>query len=307
MGTDSEFKEGDVYARVTNEIVRAIEGGVKKYEMPWHRRTGEGFPRNAATGNVYHGVNVIALWAANHLGGYFLPYWATFLQWERLGARIRRGEKGSVVVVYKREEAPEDGDDCDSEKEPRLITRCSFVFNAEQVDGWSCPMPIRVDRTKKIREVDEFIGALGAEVRYGGDSAYYSPGFDRIHMPPRESFIDRSTGSATDGFYSVLLHEHVHWSGGAERLKRDLCGRFGDVSYAMEELVAELGAAFLCADLGLSVQPRKDHAAYVANWLQVLREQKAAIFSASRTATDACRYLSELSQRRRSEPMSGTR
>lgn len=307
METNCSFKKADIYARVTDDIVRAIEAGVKKYEMPWHRRTGSGLPRNAATGNVYHGVNIIALWAANHLGGYFLPYWATFLQWEKLGARIRRGAKGSMVVFYKREEAASDDEDDDSGKASRLVTRCSLVFNAEQVDGWSCPKPIRQDRTKKVREVDDFIEALGADVRYGSDAACYIPAIDRIDMPAREDFIDRSTGSATDGFYSVLLHEHVHWSGGEKRLKRDLSGRFGDDAYAMEELVAELGAAFLCAELGLSVQPRKDHAAYVASWLKVLRQEKAAIFSAASTATAACRYLGELAATQKTSADSGAR
>lgn len=307
METDGSFKRSDIYARVTDEIVRAIEAGAKKYEMPWHRRTGSGLPRNAATGNVYHGVNIVALWAANQLGGYFLPYWATFLQWEKLGARIRRGEKGSVVVFYKREELVPDDDDCDGEKESRLVTHCSSVFNAEQVDGWSCPKPIRQDRTEKVREVDDFIEALGADVRYGSESACYIPALDRIHMPARENFIDRAAGTATDGFYSVLLHEHVHWSGGEKRLKRDLSGRFGSNAYAMEELVAELGAAFLCADLGLSVHPRKDHAAYVASWLNVLRQEKAAIFTAASAATTACRHLGELAANQKTGAGIGSR
>jgi antirestriction protein ArdC len=296
METDGSFKRSDIYARVTDEIVRAIEAGVKDYEMPWHQRAGAGLPRNASTGNFYRGVNTVALWATGQLRGYALPYWATFLQWEKLGARIRRGEKASVVVFYKREESPTDDEDREDAREPRRILRGSFVFNAEQVDGWSYPVPTDEDRTEKLQEVDSFIESLGADIHYGSDGAYYSKKVDRIHMPDRRDFIDRGTRTATEGFYSVLLHEHVHWTGHAERLNRDLSGRFGDNAYAMEELVAELGAAFLCGELGISVHPRQDHAAYVANWLVVLRQQKTAIFTAASTATAACRFLGELSE-----------
>jgi antirestriction protein ArdC len=295
METNSSFKKSDIYARVTDEIIRAIEAGVKDYEMPWHQRAGAGLPRNASTGNLYRGVNTVALWATGQLRGYGLPYWATFRQWEKLGARIRRGEKSSVIVFYKREESSADDEDRDGAKNPRRILRGSFVFNAEQVDGWSYPVPTHEDRTEKLQKVDHFIESIGADVFYGSDMAYYSRKFDRIHMPNRREFIDRATGTATEGFYSVLLHEHVHWTGHSKRLDRDLSGRFGDSSYAMEELVAELGAAFLCADLGISIHPRRDHAAYVASWLQVLRQQKTAIFTAASTATAACRYVGELS------------
>lgn len=294
METDSSFKKSDIYTRVTDEIIRAIEAGVKDYEMPWHQRAGSGLPRNASTGNFYHGVNTVALWATGQLRGYGLPYWATFRQWEKLGARIRRGEKASVIVFYKREQSSTDDEDREGARGSRSILRGSFVFNGMQVDGWTYPVPTNEDRTEKLRKVDHFIESLGADVFYGSDMAYYSRKFDRIHMPDRRDFIDRATRTATEGFYSVLLHEHVHWTGHAKRLDRDFSGRFGDSSYAMEELVAELGAAFLCADLGISVHPRQDHAAYVANWLVVLRQQKTAIFTAASTATAACRYVGEL-------------
>lgn len=296
MKSDGSFKKSDMYARVTDEIIRAIEAGVKNYEMPWHQRFGAGLPKNALTGNCYRGINTVALWATGQLRGYFLPYWATFLQWEKLGARIRRGEKASVVVFYKREELPTtDENDQEVAIESRRILRGSFVFNATQVDGWTYPVSTNEDRTEKLQKVDRFIESLGAEIHYGSDMAYYSPKFDRIHMPDRREFIERVTRTATEGFYSVLLHEHVHWTGHSKRLNRSLSGRFGDSAYAMEELVAELGAAFLCGELGISVHPRQDHAAYVASWLDVLRQQKTAIFTAASTATAACRYVWELS------------
>lgn len=298
METDGSFKKSGLHARVGDEIIRAIETGVKAYEMPWHQCADVGMPRNASTSNFYRGINTVALWAAGQVRGYALPYWATFLQWERLGARIRRGEKASVVVFYKPTGSSAINEVGEEQNASRSILRGSFVFNAEQVDGWPYPDPPYEDRTKKLQKVDRFIEALGADIRYGCNAAYYSKRFDRIHMPDRREFIDRATSTATEGFYSVLLHEHIHWTGHATRLDRVLSGRFGDHFYAMEELVAELGAAFLCAELGISVHPRRDHAAYVSSWLQVLRQQKGAIFTAASTATAACRYLEGLESKR---------
>jgi len=177
----------------------------------------------------------------------------------------------------------------------RSIAKSSFVFNAEQVEGWSYPEPIIYeDRTEKLQGVDSFIESLGADIRYGGETAGYNRSFDRISMPERRRFVGTETSTATEAFYSVILHELVHWSGHPVRLNRDLSGRFGTSAYAVEELVAELGAAFLCADFGISLNPRLDHAAYVSNWLQVLRQQKTAIFTTASTATAACRFLGEL-------------
>ena len=295
METDGSFKRSDIYARVTDEIVRAIEAGVKDYKMPWHQGAGAGLPRNASTGNFYRGVNTVALWASGQVRGYGLPYWATFLQWEKLGANIRRGEKASVVVFYKREESSTDDEDRESARATRSILKGSFVFNAEQVDGWSYPEPaIHEDRTEKLQGVDSFIESLGADIHYGGEAAWYNKTLDRIRMPERRQFVGTDTSTATEAFYSVILHELVHWSGHPMRLNRDLSGRFGTSAYAMEELIAELGAAFLCADLAISLNPRRDHAAYVHSWLQVLRQQKSAIFTAASSSTAACRFLEEV-------------
>ncbi|HUX20122.1 MAG TPA: zincin-like metallopeptidase domain-containing protein [Spirochaetia bacterium] len=295
METDGSFKKSDLYERVTAEIIRAIEAGMEEYKMPWHQAASSGFPRNASTGNHYRGVNTVALWATSQIRGYGLPYWATFLQWEKLGARIRRGEKASVVVFYKREEAPKDDEDRESARGARVVLKASFVFNVEQVDGWSSPEPITYeDRTEKLQGVDGFIESLGADILYGGEGASYNMTLDRIRMPERCYFIGTDTSTPTEAFYSVLLHELVHWTGHPLRLHRDLSGRFGTSAYAVEELVAELGAAFLCADLGISLYPRGDHAAYVYSWLRVLREQKSAIFTAASSSTAVCRFLGEL-------------
>ncbi len=300
MESQSSFKKSDLYARVTDEIIRAIEAGVEKYQMPWHRGSGIGMPRNAASGRVYRGVNILALWASSQMCEYTQPYWATFLQWKSLGAKIRFGEKASVVVFYKRMDSEDDGEE--NEKETRFILKSSFVFNAEQVDGWFSPESSSYeDRTERLQLVEGFIDALGADIRYGGSVAGYNKTLDRIHMPERCRFVGTETSTATESFYSVILHELVHWTGHPARLDRDLSGKFGTSAYAFEELVAELGAAFLCADLGVAITPRNDHAAYVSDWLQVLRQQKSAIFTAASLSSAACRFMSEFAASKREQ------
>ncbi len=294
MEKDSSLARGDIYTRVTNQIVEAIEAGIGDYHMPWHQGNA-GFPRNVVTKNPYRGVNILALWSTSRLRGYTSPYWATYLQWSAQGAQVRKGEKASAVVFFKR-----DTDERENESEghiatrQRLVVRASSVFNADQVDGWRKAEVLPEDITEHHDSIDVFVSGLGADIRYGGDVAGYDKSSDRIHMPERRRFVGTETSTATEAFYSVLLHEHVHWSGHPKRLDRDLSGRFGDFAYAMEELVAELGAAFLCAELGISLDPRRDHAAYVHVWLVVLRQHKTAIVSASGAAMRACGYLGEL-------------
>lgn len=281
----------DVHAGVTREIIQAIEAGASRFEMPWHLKSGATLPRNALTGRGYRGINAVTLWSASRMRSLGTPYWATFRQWNMLGAKIRGGEKSTLIVFYKRE-ASNDGDDAASEKRSsKTVLRYSAVFNAAQVDGWQGDAPPRPDQALRLEPVDAFVGAIGAVIRYGGLAAYYNPTFDRIHMPNREDFVPSSTRTETEGFYSVLLHEHIHWSGHRSRLDRNLENRFGDAAYAMEELTAELGAAFLCAELGISVHPRKDHAAYVVSWLAILRQQVTAIFKAASSASIATAYL----------------
>lgn len=297
MQADSSLNRGDLYTRVTNEIIKAIEAGVGEYRMPWHR-TGQGLPRNAATKSFYQGINTLALWCTSYLRGYTSPCWATYRQWNNLGAHVRKGEKASTIIFFKMREPKEGKKEADdSESKSRLIIQGSVVFNADQVDGWEKAEAPLEDRTHRLEAVDIFISSVGATVRYGGEVASYSKAFDRINMPEPRRFIETETSSATESFYSVLLHEHVHWSGHQKRLNRDLSGRFGTSDYAMEELVAELGAAFLCADLGISVAPRMDHAVYLRSWLVVLRQEKAAIITASSAAMAACRYLRELASK----------
>lgn len=295
-------ERNDVYARVTAAILRAMWEGVKTCEMPWHHKADMGLPRNAATKNAYHGINTLSLWAEGDRLGYASPYWASYRQWQSLGAQVRRDEHGSFIVFCKKDEKGDqaDGDDEENKEKGRpFLLRHSFVFNSAQVEGWSPPNTETSD-LDTLSTVDEFVAALGSDIRYGSTGASYNPILDRILMPHRRDFRDTAAGSALEGFCAVLLHEHIHWSGHPSRLNRILSGRFGSDAYAMEELVAELGAAFLCATLGISTYPREDHAAYVADWLSVLTAQKRAIFVAASAASVASEFLEALSERSRS-------
>lgn len=292
---DTRVGRRDVYRAITQQIVAAIEAGAGTFTMPWHRDVGHSQPTNALTGNVYNGVNVIALWAAAQLRGFVSGHWATYKQWRLLGAQVRKGETGSVVVFFKETaRAPTDPETGDVEEKPVRYARSSIVFNAEQVDGWQVPRPVAPDPVTVQHQVEAFVTATAADIRSGGAHAYYQPQADHIQMPARARFTGTATRSATESYYAILLHELTHWTGHVSRLDRDLSGRFGDAGYAMEELVAELGAAFLCAELGISQVPRPDHAAYVAHWLTVMRQDTRAIFTAARHASQARSYLNGL-------------
>lgn len=286
----------DVYRAVTDSIVAAIEAGAGEFIMPWHGNgAGIAKPQNAVTRMEYHGINVMALWAEAYLSGYQSGVWASYKQWQSVGAQVVKGAQGSAIVFYKRieNEQPTDGE----RASVRLIARASRVFNADQVARWEPPIPPRSYGEAEVTEsVEAFVQASGAEIHHTGTIARYSIRDDYIEMPDRHRFTGSPTMSATEAYSATLLHEMVHWAGAKHRL-----GRFGDgipkEELAAEELVAEIGAAFLCADLWVTNEPRPDHAAYVAHWLQWLKNDPRAIFTASRLANQAATYLHELASR----------
>lgn len=282
----------DVYRTVTDSIIAAIEAGAGEFIMPWH---GDGVaiakPQNALTQMEYHGVNVLALWAQAYVNGYRSGFWASYKQWQNVGAQVVKGAQGSTIVFFKRiDDEPAEGE----QPTVRLVARASRVFNADQVAGWQPPAPPRLyGDAEPLESVETFITATKAEVYRAGSIACYRIAEDYIEMPDLCRFTGSPTISATEAYSATLLHELVHWAGARHRL-----ARFGDglskEELAAEELVAELGAAFLCADLGVSNQPRPDHAAYVAHWLQLLKNDARAIFTASRLANQAATFLHEL-------------
>jgi antirestriction protein ArdC len=283
----------DIHHHITDQIVSAIEQGAGEFRLPWHRSKGNIMrPVNIASKAAYRGVNILTLWAAADACGYSSGTWGTYKQWAEAGAQVRKGEKASYVVFYKEfTVAAEDSD----EAETRLFARATPVFGAEQVDGYDAPendAPTTVIET--IARAESFVSATGATIAHGGSRAFYRPSTDSIQLPPREAFIGSPTSTPAEAYYSTLLHELTHGTSAEARCNRQLGERFGDDAYAMEELVAELGAAFLCADLGITDEPRRDHAQYLDNWLQVLKADKKAIFTAASKASAAVAYLESL-------------
>ena len=279
----------DVYQKVTDQIVAAIEAGVDTWRMPWHTTGKDAFsPINASSRKAYRGVNTLCLWAAANAKGYTSGEWGTYKQWQEKGAQVRKGEKATTVVFWKFGNGAEKQDGEEGEiklTSDRLIfTRGYSVFNAAQVDGYTPAVEEAPTTTnERIDAAEQFFARIGADVREGVNRAYYTTMDDHIQMPPFHAFVDGVS------FYSTLAHEHTHWT--ATRVGRELGKRFGDNAYAAEELVAELGAAFVCAELGLTTVPREDHAQYLASWLKVLKADKRAIFTAASKAQQATDFL----------------
>lgn len=289
----------DIHQKVTDQIVEALEKGAGQWVMPWARHEASlTIPTNVDTHRVYNGINVLCLWSSGLESGFPSQLWGTYKQWKKRGCQVRKGEKGTTVVFYKSFEVTVSGEDGEDNQESRLIAKASTVFNVCQVDGYKVETTDRPtnDKTESLESVEAFIRSLKAKIQYGGPRAYYSPSEDRVQMPERASFVGTETRNPTEAFYGVLLHELTHWTSHPTRCARELGKRFGDSAYAMEELIAELGAAFLCAELGITLQPRPDHAAYVNNWLQVLKADKKAIFTAASQASKAVAYMRSLTE-----------
>ena len=285
----------DLYQTVTDKIILAIETGVTAFVMPWHGLGGQiTRPTNAATEALYRGVNVIALWAQASVSDYHSGVWASYRQWEHLGAHVRKGEHGTVIVFYKKVERADSSEANEEGDRPRLVARASRVFNAAQVEGWNPPEVAVPSRAEVISAAEAFVAKTQATIRHGGEMACYRRANDYIEMPYREHFCGSPTSSPTESYYSTLLHELTHWTSAPHRLNRVLGKRFGDEKYSMEELVAELGAAFLCADLHIAHEPRPDHAAYINSWLRVLKNDGKAIFTAASQAQKAAEYLTKV-------------
>jgi antirestriction protein ArdC len=292
--TTSSTERFDVHQAITNQIIAAIDAGCGKLQMPWHR-SGSAImrPVNVSSGNAYRGVNTVALWAAADACGYDHGLWGTYRQWQDCGAQVRKDEKSSLIVFYREFDSDDADDNGDDDRRRRCMARASRVFNIAQVDGYVASEPSADDnRVDPIASAETFVASTGARVVEGGDRAFYNIREDAITMPDRYRFIDTKSGTATAAFYATLLHELTHWSGASHRLDRQFGERFGDDAYAMEELVAELGAAFLCGDLGISAEPRADHAAYIDSWLRILKGDRKAIFTAASAASRAAEFLS---------------
>jgi antirestriction protein ArdC len=293
----SKNAKPDIYQRVTDHILVAMAANPQaQWVMPWHVPTCSALPLNAATGQSYRGVNTVSLWCEAALKGYETPYWATYRQWQALGAQVRKGEKATPVVFWKIDQGPdkEDAEEADLEGQTtkrRVIARGYSVFSADQVDGWTAPEVLRRPVEGRIPEAEAFLFHLGADIRHGGGEAYYRPDADHIQMPRLEHFREPLD------YYATLAHELGHWSGARDRLARDLAPRFRADAHAAEEMVAELTAAFQMARLGLCSTPRPDHAPYIAHYHRILGRDPTAIFTAAAQAQRAVDFLHQEHER----------
>ena len=284
----------DVHQHITDRIVAAIEQGAGEFKLPWQRPAGSiARPTNIESGKGYRGINVVSLWVEAQLKGYAVPVWGTYKQMAAAGYQVRKGEKASLVVFYKelefaREDAkPED----DEQTRSAWLARGYWVFNAEQCNDYPLHEPLPVAVIERNERVEAFMAATGIEVRYGGHSAYYRPSEDYIQMPEPGLFTGTDTTSATEALYATLLHEAAHATGHKSRLDRGFTGRMPKDEVAREELLAELASAFLCVDLAVTPHLRDDHAHYVGHWLEILKGDKKAIFTAAAAANRAVEFL----------------
>jgi len=283
----------DIYQRITDQIVSELEKGVRPWMKPWHAEHGAGRITRPLRGNgiPYRGINVLVLWSAAMEKGYASPVWMTFKQASELKANVRKAEHGSLVVYADKIIRTEANSKTGEEAERAIPFMKGYtVFNVEQIDGlpehyYAKPQP-RTETVKRIDRAEAFFAATGANVVHGGSRACYIPSTDNIHMPCFDFFRD------AESYYATRGHETTHWTRHKSRLDRDFGRkRFGDEGYAMEELVAELGSAFLSADLDLTPEVREDHASYIASWIKVLKDDKRAIFTASSHAQRAADFL----------------
>ena len=286
----------DVYRKVTDAIVNAIQQGVSNWRMPWHTSGKFAFsPVNVTSHKPYRGINTLCLWAAAQQKGYERGEWGTYPQWREHGAQVRKGEKATTVVFWKfansSAESQDDGEEHTATGSRLLFTRGYAVFNAAQVDGYTPKADGQAPIEERIESAEAFFRAINARVAHQGNRAFYSPSDDSITLPPFAAFM-----TPVD-YYSTRAHETGHWTSHADRCNRELGKRFGDSAYSVEELVAELTAAFVCSHLGLSTEPRPDHAQYIASWLKVLKADTRAIFTAASKAQQAADYLIQASER----------
>jgi antirestriction protein ArdC len=271
----------DLYQTVTDNIISALESGVKPWVCPWVRNgAAAGLPANFSTGTAYSGINIMLLWCSAAKQGFQDARWLTYKQAQELGGQVRKGEHGTMAIFYKTLE--KEADDGEIEKIPML--KSFTVFNVEQIDGLAidaAPQP--VTGFDPLPQVEALLTRSGAKITEHGVKAFYRPATDEIYLPERFRFADAAN------FYATGLHELVHWTGAKHRLDREKGGRFGSEKYAFEELIAELGRAFLMADLGVTGEVQ--HESYVASWLKALKGDKRYIFQAASAASKAHRYL----------------
>ena len=286
-------KSNEVMEAVASRIIASIEAGIVNGE--WKKSwAGGAIAMNAVTGNQYRGGNLIALWVFGE--DFKSGYWATYRQWQSIGAQVRKGETGIRLIKWSPVPCKDHGPDERCQSCGKMVPNVFTVFNAAQVDGWDGnPENIR-NEDERLADAEDFIKATGAAIEHSDEGrAYYRPSTDSITLPRFESFTN------AEAYYATAAHELIHWTGAESRLNRDMEGKWGDDSYAGEELVAELGSAMLCATLGISENPRPDHAQYLKFWVGRLRDDYRLLWNAASAASKAVQYVEALVAERQAE------
>jgi len=285
----------DVYTHITNKIIADLEKGELTWRKPWNsEHLAQNVQRPLRFNDIpYTGINTIVLWTTAAERGYALPHWMTFQQALNFKASVRKGEKGSQIIYADNVLKEQENKEGESEFVKIPFLKSYTVFNAGQIEGlpehfYEVPEREPISSPQRIDELEKFFSQTKADIRTGSKAAYYSI-HDYVEMPPIESF------ETAEGYYAVLAHEITHWTKPPKRLNRDL-GRkqWGDEGYAKEELVAELGACFLAADLCFEPMPEENHAAYIGSWLKALQDDKKLIVCAASYAQKATEYLHNL-------------
>ena len=276
----------NLHAEISARIIEALRAGVVPWRKNWTAQGAGQMPRNAVTKRTYSGVNVPLLWLTADAKGYTSPLWLTFKQALDQGGNVRKGEKGTTVVFVSTIER----EDRETGKPVRIpFLKAYTVFNVAQCDGLAildASAPIQ-PRHEDARDplADAFLASTGATITHGEGRAYYRPREDRVNLPAFESFESASA------YYATAFHELTHWTGAPTRLNREAKGRFGDRDYAVEELVAELGAAFLCAEFGFDNAELDQSASYIASWIKLLEDHERAFTAAASAASRAVDYM----------------
>lgn len=285
----------DIRQAITDKIIAMLEKGGNEARTRWTKAAQGGFPRNGKTGDAYRGVNVLILWDAAIEAGFTSNVWMTYKQAESIGAQVRKGEKAVMCAYFemvKRKGNEADQGEGEEGGKAGFFPMCKpfWLFNVAQIDGlpesFTAPAEVAPEFTP-IEAAEKMLAASGAVINHGFDGAFYAPSKDQICLPTRERF------TSPENYYATALHELTHWTGHESRLNRQFGKRFGDDAYAFEELVAELGAAFVVGHVGFVDATIENHAAYLESWLKVLKNDKTAIFTASKQASLAYDFILE--------------
>ena len=276
---------------ITNAIIERLEAGTAPWVRPWKTGGGAISRPLRANGIPYRGMNTFWLWMMADAKGFRSASWMTYRQAAELGGQVRKGETSTTAIFYKTYDKEVEAADGDTGTETRRVLRAFNVFNADQIDGLPDrfhPAPVELpknDPDGRRPDLDAFFERIPVPVRQDGDRAYYEPQADRITMPAPALFDDY------EHYYATLAHECAHATAHPSRLDRDLSGRFGGKRYAAEELVAEMAAAMIGADLGLPVAHLDHHANYISSWLKILSNDERAILTAAAKAEEASQWV----------------